>query len=180
MQKLRPHWNLDQRVRVIRPVPPEEPAFPWPIHIPSREVALRCCRDRCGRWLPLRCVLQLQMLHIVPRLRRESHHLHSLRRCRCHQCCEKNEALDGNFNFTVWRKFDEQIGSRFDFEWLLPLEKCPIKTHRLSAILVDDATQDLEEKEKRLKRKIPLQYLGKIVMKLAQAFVEDIIQNAKH
>ena len=46
--------------------------------------------------------------------------------------------------------------------------------------MVDDATQDLEEKEKRLKRKIPLQYLGKIVMKLAQAFVEDIIQNAKH
>ena len=80
----------------------------------------------------------------------------------------------------LWKKCDEQIKSKFNFEWLLPLEKCSIKTHGLSAILVDDATQDLEEKEKRLKRKIPLQYLSKTVMKLTQTFVEDILQNTKH
>ena len=80
----------------------------------------------------------------------------------------------------LWKKCDEQIGSKFNFEWLLPLEKCSIKTHRFSAILVDDVIQDLEKKEKRLKRNIPLQYLGKVVMKLVQALVEDVIQNAKH
>ena len=73
-----------------------------------------------------------------------------------------------------------KIKSRFDFEWLLPLEKCPIKTHWLSAILVNDTTQDLEEKEERFKRKIPLQYLRKTVMKLTQTLVEDILQDTKH
>ena len=49
-----------------------------------------------------------------------------------------------------------KIKSRFDFEWLLPLEKCPIKADWLSAILVNDTAEDLEEKEERFKWKIPL------------------------
>ena len=73
-----------------------------------------------------------------------------------------------------------KIKSRFVFKWLLPLEKCPIKANWLSAILVNDTTQDLEEKEERFKRKIPLQYLRKTVMKLTQTLVKDILQDTKH
>ena len=45
----------------------------------------------------------------------------------------------------------EKIKFRFVFKWLLPLEKSPIKADWLSAILVNDTTEDLEEKKERLK-----------------------------
>ena len=54
------------------------------------------------------------------------------------------------------KKLDEKIKSRFVFKRLLPLEKCPIKADWLSAILVNDTAEDLEEKEERFKWKIPL------------------------
>ena len=51
---------------------------------------------------------------------------------------------------------DEKIKSRFVFKRLLPLEKCPIKADWLSAILIDDTTEDLEKEEERFKWKISL------------------------
>ena len=53
-------------------------------------------------------------------------------------------------------KLEEKIKFRFVFKRLLPLEKCPIKADWLSAILVNDTAEDLEEKEERFKWKIPL------------------------
>ena len=73
-----------------------------------------------------------------------------------------------------------KIKSRFVFKWLLPLEKCPIKADWLSAILVNDTAEDLEEKEEPFKWENTVQYLLKTRVKLAQTLVKDILEDGEH
>ena len=60
------------------------------------------------------------------------------------------------------------------------MEKSPIKADWLSAILVNDTAEDLEEKEERFKWENTIQYLLETGVKLAQTLVKDVLEDGEH
>ena len=60
------------------------------------------------------------------------------------------------------------------------MEKSPIKSDWLAAILVNDTAEDLEEKEERFKWENTIQYLLETGVKLAQTLVKDVLEDGEH
>ena len=69
---------------------------------------------------------------------------------------------------------------RYIFKRLLPSEKSPIKSNRLATVLINNATEDLEKEQERVKGENAIQYLLKTGMEFTQALIKDILEYCEH
>ena len=85
-----------------------------------------------------------------------------------------------DFDLLMLRKLEEKWNLDIFSKRLLPSEKSPIKSNRLATVLINNATEDLEKEQERIKGENTIQYLLKTGMELTQTLIKDILEYCEH